>query len=1005
MDTNWKYNVSKKIAQLTKVIFRLHTESLDRRDLVAHVKKKCDDEIAAVVRHSNEIIMEVQKGASEYRENLEKVMHDEYNNKYEQVKLDFQAYKQKLDEDAKKISVRSEEKAKELEKQVDTLNLKLKEAETAFLKATTEIQSISDGMAVQMTENHKKELENLVTESNLKYNKLVVESAKKEEDLKLQFQKEMVEIRRNAASDAHAQLDAMKKKNLELENGAKLMERQNKKLQQNINTLNTKIEKLEKEKADLIKQNDAAKAALQEKHKAELGELKAAMEKLRNEQQNQNKELDKLLAEAEEKHKKDLEEQEAEFIERENAFHEKIAQLEESLSKTAGISDQSYKDLIRRHQEEIEALEAKHLEENAKAQQKETEMHNEILAVQKQYLEELEALKQSHAEEKTKMNKEFDDLMKLKIKEYEDMKHNYEERISDLQANLAASSSSTTELIEAANAENSELKEQVRKMQTEHELMIQDMYNQHNNEITKLTLSHEGQVEGIKRNFELKMNELHRSYQEQIDQLQQNHENKTKQLKEKCELNLRLSIEQQKTEFEKTMGTKLEKLREQWDNEFNRMKFELDQKQQLCDELQANLDAGLYQKNSLTNEMKNRISELDKRHQQEIAELKKSKNELELELNQKIIDTRRDKDNEIKNIKRAHDLEIEEYKQKLINADNQRVAELTQQGAQFEEERNILLKKIEDLKQEIENIKANRELSKNELYLKIEELGAKHLSAINDLQEKFKEEKQQKYQQYEDLQIRNKKLIEELQNQLKEAHETNQKLVDEMDILSKANKEDALSKFAELEKQKVNDLQSQAEQYQKQIESMNKKIENLQNKIRAYQMEANEQVEELTQQYQVEISELRNQCEEEKQTLKDQFAVEQQENKEKINEYIILVEEWEAKYNTREARPQDLERIQFLEDTVKEKSDTLTKLFNELKHYQNELVNRESAYNKLFNAAPNVGVLNVIERKIQRDQMYNETRNKNLPPLSKERESPRRQKRPSTPNTRKSSQK
>ena len=42
IDPNWKYNVSKKIAQLTKVIFRLHTESLDRKDSIAKLRKQQD---------------------------------------------------------------------------------------------------------------------------------------------------------------------------------------------------------------------------------------------------------------------------------------------------------------------------------------------------------------------------------------------------------------------------------------------------------------------------------------------------------------------------------------------------------------------------------------------------------------------------------------------------------------------------------------------------------------------------------------------------------------------------------------------------------------------------------------------------------------------------------------------------------------------------------------------------------------------------------------------------
>jgi hypothetical protein len=72
-----------------------------------------------------------------------------------------------------------------------------------------------------------------------------------------------------------------------------------------------------------------------------------------------------------------------------------------------------------------------------------------------------------------------------------------------------------------------------------------------------------------------------------------------------------------------------------------------------------------------------------------------------------------------------------------------------------------------------------------------------------------------------------------------------------------------------------------------------------------------------------------------------------------------------------------------LEGAVTEKNEALAKMFLELKHYQNELLNREAAYNKLFSAKPSVGVLNMIERKVKRDNLSVETATvRTLPPLT-----------------------
>jgi hypothetical protein len=64
-DAAWKYSVSKKISQLTRVVFRLHTESVARAAFVTHIRRKCDDEIAAVVQRDSAAAQEAQQGATE----------------------------------------------------------------------------------------------------------------------------------------------------------------------------------------------------------------------------------------------------------------------------------------------------------------------------------------------------------------------------------------------------------------------------------------------------------------------------------------------------------------------------------------------------------------------------------------------------------------------------------------------------------------------------------------------------------------------------------------------------------------------------------------------------------------------------------------------------------------------------------------------------------------------------------------------------------------------------
>ena len=105
--------------------------------------------------------------------------------------------------------------------------------------------------------------------------------------------------------------------------------------------------------------------------------------------------------------------------------------------------------------------------------------------------------------------------------------------------------------------------------------------------------------------------------------------------------------------------------------------------------------------------------------------------------------------------------------------------------------------------------------------------------------------------------------------------------------------------------------------------------------------------------------------------------------------------EWEEKYNSRGARPEDLEKIKKLEELIKERTEAIEKVQKELKHYQSELLNKETTYNKVFNNKPQVGVLNALERKVKRDQMIAQVGSSTkLPPLPDSSDSSRKSTRP-----------
>jgi hypothetical protein len=222
-----------------------------------------------------------------------------------------------------------------------------------------------------------------------------------------------------------------------------------------------------------------------------------------------------------------------------------------------------------------------------------------------------------------------------------------------------------------------------------------------------------------------------------------------------------------------------------------------------------------------------------------------------------------------------------------------------------------------------------------------------------------------------------------LSDQLSDCREIIDKMKVEMELVSNSAARDVLSRISEFERQKLADLNDKKADFDRQLAEMTKHIESLLQQIEALKQDHIREMaaagEEFNKKKVAWRQEHRTKLEHALAAERAKFA----DKDERIQQLLAQIDELREKFNTRDPRPEDLAQIEFLEGDLKEKTDTIGKLFNQLKHYQNELVNRESAYNKLFSANPNVGVLNVIERKVKRDNLVAEssTTPRNLPPL------------------------
>uniref|UniRef100_A0A665V2A5 Family with sequence similarity 184 member A n=1 Tax=Echeneis naucrates TaxID=173247 RepID=A0A665V2A5_ECHNA len=156
------------------------------------------------------------------------------------------------------------------------------------------------------------------------------------------------------------------------------------------------------------------------------------------------------------------------------------------------------------------------------------------------------------------------------------------------------------------------------------------------------------------------------------------------------------------------------------------------------------------------------------------------------------------------------------------------------------------------------------------------------------------------------------------------------------------------------------------------ISTLTKELELKGKEVLKIRSEANQQIrvheQELTKRHERELTELSAVHSRETQNMLSDFNKAQEVLKDKISALQILLEGSEEKFRNRESRPEDLQIIAELKDMVSERESLVKKLVDDKKFYQLELVNRETNFNKVFNASPNVGVINPLIKQKKKNE-------------------------------------
>ncbi|XP_027490104.1 protein FAM184A isoform X2 [Corapipo altera] len=1015
------FKMSKKIAQLTKVIYALNTKNDEHEAAIQALKDAHEEEIQQILAETREKILQYKSKVAEEMDLkrkiqvLEESLEDHKKMKH-QALTEFEAYKDRVEDMQLCAEAQHVQRVVTMSREVEEIRKKFEERLRSFIQLQVqyekdkrtaledlkaahrlEIQellkthqsqnaTLSKGQE-KLEELHRLELEDLnnkVEELRLERKKLIEDYEGKLSKAQSFYEHELDSLKRSQLFTAES-LHACKEKEVELR---KEFQNQESMLRKNLGKLKTELQMVQDEAASL---------------REKCQKLQVALGTAENNVQVLQKQLD------------DVKEEEMSLLSKHKEVESELAAARERLQQQAT-------DLVLKASH-IGMLQATQMTQEVTIRDLESEKSR--LKEKLSQLEEERNLLQSKTQSLDERQRQQILALEKKVNEArETQREYYEKELVKLQARLEG------EAAQLKEAHSKTLEE----LAWKHHTAIEAAHSNANKDKKKLQMELEQQFEKEKLHLEDDKNQLRQQLENMKEELttkltSANQEVcRLQDLVRKSEQGLGTaeghisSLQEAQEILQKELELTRARLRETTDSLYS-VEGELDQERQQHEAMIAAMreeekfkvdrmarDLEIKWTENLRQECNKLREELRLQHEED----KKAAMTQLLQLKEREKNAARDGWQ-----KKVEDLldQISLLKQNLEMQLSQSQSSLQQLQAQFSQERQRLTQEIQELEEEhqqrhkslqeahilaFQNMEETKEQEQKELEERLQQKHSEELHALKETHkqamEGFKLEMEQELQTLRfELEDEGKAMLASLRSELNHQHAA------AIDQLRHNHQQELVAAKMELERSieigrrqekeflcRISDLQDELRHRDHHIAELDKEILHLHENISALtkelefkgkeilriHSESNQQIrmheQDLSKKHEKELDVLTADHIREKQSMLADFNKTQELLKEINSALQISLEEMEEKYKNRESRPEDLQLISELKDLIAERDQLIKKLIEDKKFYQLELVDRETNYNKMFNASPNVGVINpLVKQKKKNDKSTN----------------------------------
>ncbi|XP_062042668.1 protein FAM184A isoform X6 [Lepus europaeus] len=969
--------MSKKIAQLTKVIYALNTKNDEHESAIQALKDAHEEEIQQILAETREKILKYKSKVTEELDLKRKIqvleasLEDHIKMK-QQALTEFEAYKHRVEDMQLCAEAQHVQRVVTMSREVEEIRRKFEERLRSFGQLQVQFEKDKRLALEGLRTAHRREIQELL-KSQQDHGALVNKGQEEAEE------RHRVEV--EALNKTLEELRLEKKKLIEdyegkLNKAQSFYERELDTLKRSQLFTAESLQASKEKEADLRKEFQGQEAVLRKT----IGKLKTELQMVQDEAGsllNKCQKLQVALAAAE-NNVQVLQKQLDEAKEGEMALLSKHKEVESELAAARERLQQQASDLV---------LKASHI-----GMLQATQMTQEVT-----------------------------------IKDLESEKSRANEKLSQLEEERAFLQSKTQSLDEEQKQQILELEKKVneakRTQQEYYEMELKNLQNRLEGEVTQLNEAHSKTLEELAWKHHMAMEAVHSNAIRDKKKLQMELEEQYK--KEKLHLEedrnqLQLELENLKEVLEDKLSTanqeaELEQERQQHEETLAAMKEE---EKLRVDRMAHDLEI------KWTENLRQECSKLREELRLQHEEDKKSAMSQLLQLKEREKNAARDSWQ-----KKVEDLlnQISLLKQNLEIQLSQSQTSLQQLQAQFTQERQRLTQELEELEEQhqqrhkslkeahvlaFQTMEEEKEKEQRALENHLQQKHSAELQSLKDAHresmEGFRIEMEQELQTLRfELEDEGKAMLASLRSELNHQHAA------AIDLLWHNHHQELAAAKMELERSidisrrqskehicRITDLQEELRHRERHISDLDKEVQHLHENISALtkelefkgkeilriRSESNQQMrlheQDLNKRLEKELDVMTADHLREKNIMRADFNKTNELLKEINAALQVSLEEMEEKFLMRESKPEDIQMITELKAMLTERDHVIKKLIEDNKFYQLELVNRETNFNKVFNSSPTVGVINPLTKQKKKNDKSSTNRFVSVPNLS-----------------------